>query len=129
MSFRVSDGIGSGDAGQVDALVRAHGAADDHLAARAPALDLLDAQPHGAVVDQDVVARLQHRAEHRRRDRQVVPCGAVLAGDRDVLAALELDRPVARSPMRSFGPCRSAMSATGRPARSCGSRMSCAVSA
>ena len=91
MSFRVSDGIGSDDAGEVDALVGGDDAADEHLAARAAAVDVDDAEPHGAVVDQDVEARLEHRAEHRRRDRKVAVLGDVLARDRHVRAALERD--------------------------------------
>ena len=35
--------------------------ADEHLAARAAAVDLVDAQPHRAVVDQHVVPGLEHR--------------------------------------------------------------------
>ena len=45
------------DAGQVDALVRLHLAADEHEAAGAAVLDLLDGEADEAVVDQDVVAR------------------------------------------------------------------------
>ncbi len=44
------------DAGQVHALVRLHLATDDHAAARATLLDVLDGQPDVPVVDQDVVA-------------------------------------------------------------------------
>ena len=59
------------DAGKVHALVRADHAADDDGAARAAILDLLDAQADEPVVDQHVVPRRQHLADHRRRDRQV----------------------------------------------------------
>ena len=59
------------DAGQVDALVRLDLAADDHAAARAAVLDLLDGEPHEAVVDQDVVPGPQHLADHGRRDGQL----------------------------------------------------------
>ena len=87
----MSDGIGQRDAGQVDALVRADGAAGDDRAARATALDVLDAEPHVAVVDQDVVAGPQHRAEDGRADGDVVALGDVLARDHDRVAVRELD--------------------------------------
>ncbi len=79
------------DAGEVDALVGGDDAADEHLAARAAAVDLHNSEPHGAIVDQNVEARLQHRAEHRRRDREVVALGDVLACDRHLSATLERD--------------------------------------
>ena len=87
MSFGVSDGIGSGTPGQVDALVGADRAADDDRAARPPGLDLLDLQADEAVVDQDVVARREHVADHRRRDRKVAVVRRSLRGDDHLLAA------------------------------------------
>ena len=59
------------DAGQVDALVGPDLAADDDATARAAVRDLLDRQADEPVVDQDVMARPQHLADHRRRDRQL----------------------------------------------------------
>ena len=58
-------------AGQVDTLVRRDDAADDHLTAGPSAFDCLDTKLHVAVVDEHVVADLEHRAEHRGADRQV----------------------------------------------------------
>ena len=80
------------DTGQVDALVRRDDAADEHLAVRPAAVDGADAQTHRAVVDEHVEARLQHRAEHGRRDREVVTLGDVFACDRHILPTLEQDR-------------------------------------
>ena len=77
---------------QVDPLVRGDGAADEHLAACAATVDRGDAEPHGAVVDQHVETGLEHGAEDGRRDRQVVAAGGILAGDRQLFAALEHDR-------------------------------------
>ena len=72
-------------AGQVDALVRLHLAADDDPTAGAPLLDLLHGEPDEAVVDQDVVARPQHLADHGRRDRQLAVQPMLLADDDDLL--------------------------------------------
>ena len=71
MSFRVSDGIGSGTPGRFTPLCERDRAADEHRAARAAAVDLVDAQADETVVDEDVVAGLEHVADHRRRDRQL----------------------------------------------------------
>ena len=77
-------------AGKVDALVRLHPATDDDGAAGAARIDLLDAEPHEAVVDQHVVPRLEHLADHGRRDRQVAVREARrsvgLADDRHLVA-------------------------------------------
>ena len=102
------------DAGQVHALVRGDDAAVDHRAARATGLDAVDAEPHEPVVDQHVVARLEHLADHRRADRQLAVRGALGRTDDDLLAAASVTGS-SRSPIRSFGPCRSAISAIGRP--------------
>ena len=117
------------NARHVDALVRLYVPGYDDRAAGAPALDALDAQLHVAVVDEHVVARLEHAAEHRRAHGQVAVADGVLAGDDDTLprARGRLGGRCRRS--RSFGPCRSAMSAIGRAARSCPSRISRARSA
>ena len=67
MSFRVSDGIGSGTPGQVHALVRADARRRRSTSQRGAAVARpVDAQPDEAVVDQHVVARLEHVADHRR---------------------------------------------------------------
>ena len=75
----------------------------------------LDAQPDGAVVDQHVVAR----AGARRRARPARSAGRRPAA-RPRPATSPRRRARARrgsssSPTRSFGPCRSAISASGRP--------------
>ena len=77
---------------QVDALVRADPAADDHGAARAAAVDLVHPEPDQAVVDQDVVAGLEHVADHRRRDRQLAVGRELLGADRDLLTRLQHHR-------------------------------------
>ena len=100
------------DTGQVDPLVGADRAADDDAAARTAVHDLLDGQAHEPVVDQDVVPRPQDLADHRRRDRQLVTGRDLLADDQDLLV-LDQRRVAVRSPIRSFGPCRSAISASG----------------
>ena len=92
MSFFVSDGIGSGIPGRLTPLLRADRAGDDHLADGTAALDPADPQPDGAVVDQDVEAGLEHRAEHGRRDRQVAVLCRVLARDRHLVAAHQIAR-------------------------------------
>ena len=54
------------------------GPADDNGAHGAPVVDALDAKAHVAVVDQDVIANLEHSAHDLGRDRQVdlIPLGA-----------------------------------------------------
>ena len=69
MSFRVSDGIGSGTPGRLTPLCElttpptrtAHGPAACHS---------LDAEADEPVVDQDFMAGLQHLADHRGQHRQ-----------------------------------------------------------
>ena len=78
MSLRVSDGIGSGTPGRFTPLCERDDARRRSTSQlRAAVLDLADAQADEPVVDQHVVARLQHVADHRRRDRQLaVACRA-----------------------------------------------------
>ena len=57
---------GNGDAWDVHALGRADDAGDENLAPCPPVLDLLHLQMDVAVVDQEVVAGLQHLPEHGR---------------------------------------------------------------
>ena len=57
------------DARQVDPFVRGDDATGEHRAARAALLDRLDPQPDEPVVDQHLVPRLEHLADHRRADR------------------------------------------------------------
>ena len=78
------------DAGHVDSLVRAHGAADDDRGANADPVDLLDAQAHEPVVDEDLVPGLEDLGEHRREDGQVAR-RAVLAAAEDDRVALDED--------------------------------------
>ena len=82
------------DAGQVHALVRGDDTAFDHRAARAAGLDAVDAQPHEPVVDQHVVARLEHLADHGRADRQLAVRGALGRTDHDLFATAQRDRLV-----------------------------------
>ena len=65
--------------------------ADDHGAASASPLDALDPQPDEPVVDQDVVPRLQHLADHGRADRELAVSGSLLGGDDDLVARLQRD--------------------------------------
>ena len=102
MSFSVSDGIGNGDARQVDALVALDRAADDDRANGASVVDTLDAQPHVAVVDEDIVARFEHLAHDCRRDRKVDL--RALRGQRATCWPFATVTGAARFPMRSFGP-------------------------
>ena len=63
---------GERHAGHVDALVRLDYASRDHAAEGSAVVHSLHAQPDVAVVDEDVVLGSEHRAEHRRSDREVV---------------------------------------------------------
>ena len=103
------------DAGQVDALVRGDDAALDHRAARATGLDAVDTQAHEPVVDQHVVARLQHLADHGRADRQLAVRASRRPDRRRSSSPRRREIGSSRSPIRSFGPWRSAISAIGRP--------------
>ena len=76
------------DAREVHALVRADQPADEDVAAGAAVLDLLDAQPHEAVVDQDVVTRLEDLPDHLGQHLELT-VGRAVAGDDDLLAARE----------------------------------------
>ena len=69
-------------------------AADDNGAARASTLDLLDAQADEPVVDQHVLPRRQHLADHGRRDRQIAVAGDLLGGDHYLLPAREQTGPL-----------------------------------
>ena len=121
MSLRVSDGIGIGTPGRLTPLCAATTPPHDDRAARAPALDAVDPQADEPVVDQHVVARLEHLADHGRADRQLAVRRAVHRPDDDLLAAAQRIGS-ARSPIRSFGPWRSAISASGRPTSRSASR-------
>src|SRR6266545_2603659 len=83
---------GDRDPGQVYALVRLHRAADEYGGAGANGIDLVHAQAHATVVDQDVVADEENLLQDRRADRQCA-CGAVLlARDVDLVALDEHER-------------------------------------
>ena len=83
---------GDRDPGQVDALVRLYGAADDHGGAGASSIDLVHAQAHATVVDQDVVSNAEHLLQDRRADGQRA-CGPVLLPrDVDLVALDECER-------------------------------------
>ena len=100
MSFRVSDGIGSGDARQVDALVRGDGAADEHLAAGAAR-----ARPGRP-------AAAPRRRRSGRRSRAGAPSRAP--------PARSAGRRPARRPRPRSSPGRRARARPARPARRCG---------
>ena len=129
MSFGVSDGIGSGTPGRLTPLCELTDAADDDRAAG-------PARP-----------RPPRRAAGRGRRRSGRRCPAastspITAGEigrspslDDPSAAMTTSSPrssvldVGRSPRRSFGPCRSATSARGRPASGGGHRAAAACGA
>ncbi len=92
MSFRVSDGIGSGMPGRLTPLWEMIVPPTSTSQTRSPAFDFEHAEPDGAVVDEDVEPGLEHGAQYRRRDREVAVLGAVLPGDRHRTAAHELHR-------------------------------------
>ena len=136
MSLRVSDGIGIGTPGRLTPLCERDDAADDdRRSGRGRHSTLVDAQPHEAVVDQHVVARLQHLADHRRADRQLAVRCELGRGDDDLLAARERDRlrrgrrsaasgPAGRRSARSAGRARASGRADER-ARARGARRAC----
>jgi hypothetical protein len=80
------------DAREVDTLVRADDAADDDAAARTAVCDFFDAQPHQPVVDEHVVAGLEHLADDRGRDRKLSVRPVVGADDRDVCSRRDRHR-------------------------------------
>ena len=88
MSFLSQGRNGHRDARNVHALVRADGPADDDGATCASRLDGIDAKPDEPVVDQDVVAGLEHLADHRRQDGQLSVHASVLASRDDDLVAV-----------------------------------------
>ena len=91
-SLRVSEGIGTGTPGRFTPLCELTTPADDDRAGRAPALDLVDAQPDEPVVDQYLVALLEHVPDHGRGNRQLAVGRSLLRCDRDPVAAVEDDR-------------------------------------
>ena len=91
----------------------------------AAALDVLDAQPDEPVVDQHVVARARARRRSTAGATGRSPSvRGSLADDRRPRRRSPAARGSARSPTRSFGPWRSAISASGRPSSACTSRTS-----
>ena len=80
------------DPRQIHALVRLDLAANEHPAAGAPVRNLLDAEPDEPVVDQHLVAGLQHVPDYRRRDRQLAVARRLLRTDLDLVARVEDDR-------------------------------------
>jgi hypothetical protein len=72
--------------------VRADDAAGEHRALGAPTPDALDAEPDQAVVDQHLVARLQHLADHRRQHGQLAVARALVAGDDHFVATRQRHR-------------------------------------
>ena len=94
-SFSDSAGTLTATPGQVDALVVADRAADDDLGVDVVAVDLGDAQPDLAVVDQDLVAgRHVTRQAGVRRPAHLGRALDVARGDRERGAGLEHDRAV-----------------------------------
>ena len=92
MSFRVSDGIGTGTPGHVHALVGLDDAAGQNGAACPPALDRLDPEPDESVVDENVVPALEDLAHGGRRNRQLAVTRCVLGGDDDLVPGVERHR-------------------------------------
>ena len=133
-SLRVIDGIGSGTPGRLTPLWEETTPPTITVAARPATLDRLDPEPDVAVVDQHVVADLEHRAEDGGADREVAVLHGVLAGDHEGRAALERDRrrrghrrgasaPGGRRSARSAG--RRAPRPRARGLRACGGRRGC----
>ena len=125
------------NARNVHALVRGDGPADDDCAACASRLDGLDAKPDEPVVDQDVVAGLEHLADHRRQDGQLSVHASVLASRDDDLVAVgeqhrrleladaELRAPGGRRSARPAGPTSSCAFRTMRAYSACCSCVPC----
>jgi hypothetical protein len=74
---------------------------------------------HPAVVDQDLIAWPDVAGQAGVGGRRLgAIAGDVGAGDGELVAGGELDRPEAKRPRRILGPCRSASTPTLRPAAS-----------
>ena len=123
MSF--SD-LGTGaTAEQVDPLVVADLAADEHLRPHVGVLDGDDAQPDLAVVDEDRVAGVHVAgAALVRRAGDADVAGDVAGGDRPLLPAAQRDRALGERRQTDLGPCRSAKMPTPCPLTSDASRTS-----
>ena len=118
-SFSVSDGTGTGTPGTFTPLWPCHDTADHDR--RADAGPPRRARRAGGRGRRRSARRGRGAAprEHGRRDGEIAVSVAVLgADDHDLVARVERARLGSRSPSRSFGPWRSAISASGRPARS-----------
>ena len=72
--------------------MRADDAAGEHGALGAATPDALDAEADQTVVDQHLVARLQHLADHRRQHGQLAVARALVAGDDHLVAARQRHR-------------------------------------
>jgi hypothetical protein len=72
--------------------MRAHDAAHEDRAASAAAPHRVDSQSHEAVVDQHLVAGLEHVADNGRAHRKLAVLGRVLADDDDRVQAGQRDR-------------------------------------
>ena len=103
-SFFVSDGIGTGTPGRLTPLCDFTSPPTTTRQRARPCSTSCDGEPHEAVVDQDVVARPEHLADHGRRDRQLAVGGRLLADD-DHLLVLQQDarrRQVADPELRAL---------------------------
>ena len=80
------------DAGQIHALVRRDGSADEHRAVHAPVVDPLHLQPDEPVVDEHLVAGPEDVADDRRGHGKRPVAGMLGPDERDVPPALEHDR-------------------------------------
>ena len=69
--------------------MRGHEAAHHDGTGRATPLDLVDAEPNEPVVDQHLVAGLEHVPDHRRRDRELAVSRRLLGADADLVAGVE----------------------------------------
>ena len=138
VSFRVSDGIGSGTPGRLTPLCEVTTPADDRPRSCArPRSTVADAQADEAVVDQDVVARLRARRRSRparpaARRRVQLSSGA--DGDRRRPCAARPARrarrcgasaPAGRRSARSAGPTSASTSRTRRARSACSSCVPC----
>ncbi len=82
------EGIGSGTPGRLTPLWEETRPPVTYLAPRSAALDRQDPELDVAVVDQHVVADLEHGAQHGRADRDLAVARCILSGDHDRVSRL-----------------------------------------
>ena len=128
-SFFVSDGIGTGTPGRLTPLCDLTSPPTTTRQRARPCSTSSTREPDEAVVDQDVVARPQHLADHGGRDRQLAVRRRLLADDEDLLVLQQDARRRRGRRSAASGPAgrRSARAACRSP--SCTSRTTCARAA